>query len=79
MLNIPISYFESQIDTFESKTGLVSEFEAGQISIVCDIITRYHNYFSANYVEKANQIKEFLDTSEFVDGGEVGGPEGEEI
>jgi hypothetical protein len=79
MLNIPVSYFESQIDTFESKTGLVSDFEAGQVSTICDIVIKYHNYFSSTYVAKASTIKEFLDNSEFVDTEEEVGGEDEEI
>lgn len=55
MLNIPVRYFEEKVEDFLSKV-VVSERELGEISIICEIVINYHNYFSSSLIAKVDRI-----------------------
>jgi hypothetical protein len=58
MLNIPVRYFEEKVEDFLAKE-LYSSFELGQIKVICEIVTSYHNYFSSDLIAKVDRINEY--------------------
>ena len=57
MLNIPVRYFEEKVEDFLARE-LYSSFELGQIKVICEIVTSYHNYFSSDLIAKVDRINE---------------------
>lgn len=55
MLNIPVRYFEEKVEDFLAKP-VIGERDLGQISIICEIVTSYHNYFSSDLIAKVDKI-----------------------
>lgn len=68
MLNIPVRYFEEKVEDFLAKE-VVGARELGEISIICEIVISYHNYFSSSLIAKVDRINNpwFASESEVIE------------